>query len=253
MQIVKALTNSTGVSDLQVQKAVSHLLVTKKGTVNPIANEQISAVLKTGSNEQVVLPLGKIRDFAIISQFENGYMLQQLLADNTVECAFMIELSTGAALQLLDQTYLSVSLDGLEKTATYEVYGVEVLEEAREYVKYVTNSIVGSESQQKMYSLGDNSVSLAIRNNGALSKIRLFGYNTKEVAYTPAELSAIAREINGMTVGPDKLIEGDAINQVFAGGAAEFFWLPTQAYKGFELTTVGGIECTFVTVNKFAY
>ncbi|WP_025146181.1 hypothetical protein [Pedobacter jeongneungensis] len=253
MQIVKSLTNSLGVSDLQVQKAVSHLLVTKKGTANPIVNEQISAVLKTASNEQVVLPLGKIRDFAILSQFENGYMLQQLLADATIECAFMIELSTGAALQLVDSTYLSVSLDGLEKLATYEVFGVEVLEEAREYIKYVSTQIVGSESQQKMYNLGDNSVSLSIRNNGALKKIRLFGYNGKEVSYTTDELSAIAREINGMTIGPDKLIEGDTINQAFSGGASEFFWLPTQAYKGFELTTNGGIELTFITVNKYAY
>ncbi|RQO68512.1 hypothetical protein DBR40_19925 [Pedobacter sp. KBW01] len=253
MEIIKSLTGSTSVSDVQVQKPISHILVTKTGTGNAIVNEVISAVLKTASNEQVVIPISKIRDIAIISQFENGYMLQQLLADASVECAFILELSTGTALQLLNNDYLSIDLDKLEAGATYSVHGLEVLEEARTYIKYTTTQIVGTESQQKQYSLGDNSVSLAIRNNGSLKKIRLFGYNGKEVAYTPVELSAIAREINGMTIGPDKLIEGDAVNQAYSGGAAEFFWLPTTAYKGFEITTEGGVDLTFFTVNNMAY
>ncbi|WP_131537996.1 hypothetical protein [Pedobacter nototheniae] len=254
MEIIKSLKNSTSVSDLQVQKAISHILITKKGTSNPINGERISAILKTSrGSEQVVIPLSKVRDIAIISQFENGYMLQQLLAGGLVENAFMLELSTGNALQLIDNDYLSVSLEGLEEAAEYAVFGVEVLEEARTYIKYQSNQIVGSEPQQKQFSLGDNSVSLSIKNNGALAKLRLFGYNGKEVSYTPTELAAIAREINGMTMGPDILVEGDSVNQAFSGGASEFFWLPTTAYKGFEISTNGVIDLTFVTVNNFSY
>jgi hypothetical protein len=240
--------------DEQIQKSIQNLIVTKNGTAAGFVDERISVTLKLLSGDIVSVPLSKIKDVGTFSQFESGYMLKQVLAGGNVQSEISIKLTRGATIALQGNEYVSVELSNLDPASSYELFGFELTQSAREIFKYTANTIPASaDGIQREFTSPANAVALYIKNNDILKSIRLFGNNGKEVTYTPLELRFIAREINGMTEGPDKLIEGDAFNQTLAGGATDWFYLPMSLYKGFELTTVGGIELPFVQTNVVGY
>lgn len=252
MKILSGQTGSAQKNDVQIQKNISHLLIVKTGTTAPILAEFLDLTLKGRSVDHVISPTLKIKDLSLISQYGNGYMLQEVGADANVKSAFLIQIGNGSCIQLYDQEYISLSLTELQTTATYDVYGFENLSDARSYIKYQSNNIPAGDPTTRSYNLPEFSRMLAIRNNGGLRDIKLTGNNGKQVTYYPEELSAIAREQNGMTVGPDKLQEGDLINQVIAGATADFFFLPTTDYKSFEVSTNNNVALTFITTTVFA-
>ena len=252
MKILAELTGTTSKNDIQIQKNISHVLIVKTGTTSPISAEFLSAVIKGRELDHVITPTLKVKDLALISQYGNGYMLQEVDADADVKSAFLIQIGNGACIQLYDQEYISLTLEGLQSTATYDVYGFENLSDARSYIKYQSNNIPAGDPTTRSYNLSPFSRMLAIRNNGGLRDIKLTGNNGKQVTYYPEELSAIAREQNGATIGPDKLIEGDSVNQVVAGATSDFFFLPTTDYKSFEVSTNNGVALTFITTTVFA-
>lgn len=254
MRLLTNLTGVTGVSNEKIQKSISHLLIIKTGTTAAITNETISASLQAGSNQHNIATKTKLRDLAVISQFENGYIHQAVGADSKIETAIMIEL-TGASqgVRLQNNDLITFDLSNLQTTATYNIYGIENREVGNVFLNYTAQNLNGTNSQTKTFSLSRSHKSLCISNNDSLEKIRLFSHAGEEVSYLPEELKAISREINGVTQMADVTIEGDAYNQTISGGAAEFFYIPTADFKGFEITTVGGVELTFVLTELRAF
>ena len=253
MQIVSGLTGVTQKNDIQVQKPISHLLIVKSGTVSGISHEYLQATIKGREIDQVISPKLKISDLALISQFGNGYMLRQSGTGGILKSSYLIEISGGGSLNFAEQEYLSVGFEDLEAGAVYDIYGFESLTEYRAYIKYQSDNIPAGDPTSRIYVLGESTKMLAIKNNGALAKITLTGNNGKQVTYYPEELQAIAREQNGMTVGPDTLVEGDMINQVIAGASTDFFFIPTVEFKSFELFTNNNIALNFIKTTIFSY
>lgn len=254
MHIVQNLTGVTSISDIQIQKNFSHLILVKTGTSATIDAETVIATIKGLSQEQNIVPDLKVRDVAVMSSWGGGYQLQQVEAGGLVKTAFQIECSVDGGLALYGSNeYVSVDLNNLQAGATYNLYAYEHLQDSRKLVKYQTEVIVGTSSRQVVYPLGSNSMSFAIRNNGALAKIILTGNNGKQVTYLPEELACIGREMNGYAIGPDKLLEGDAFNQMIGGGASELFVLPSMAYRQVEVWTTGLADLYMIKANVFAY
>jgi hypothetical protein len=225
-------------------------LVIKTGTTAAIGSEVLSMALQVGANQHTLATKMKIRDLAVISQFENGYIQQSVDADGKIKNEMIIELSgTAKGLLLQDNNYITLDLQSLQSTANYQVYGIEAPANGNLFLNYTAQNLTGSNSQTKQYSLNATHKGLYISNNSSLEKIRLFTYDGNEVSYFPDELSASAREVNGVTQMADTLIEGDTLNQTIAGGASEFFYIPTEGFKGFEITTVGGVELTLISTE----
>ena len=253
MKLKSNHTGSVSFSDLQCQKAVSHLLIVKTGAA-AFTTETINVALQDGTgNQRKLVTLLKVRDVALISQFTNGYLSQTVLAGGLIKSCYLLELNPDAAIDLKDETYLSIDMNNLVAASSYDVYGLESPLTERAFLNYNSTVISGTETQQKQYSVGANAFELGIRNNDSLAKLRLFYNNGAEVSYLPEELAAITREINDITQAADTLIEGDTLNQIILNGAAEMFYFPMVGVKSFEITTVGAIDCVFFLVNKEAF
>ncbi len=253
MLLKSGVTGVTSFSDLQCQKGISSLLIVKSGAAG-IVNETINVALQDGSgNQRKVMTLVKVRDVAILSQFGNGYLSQTNLGGGVIKCAYIVELSEGLALDLKDETYLSIDMNGLVSGSTYDIYGIEFPFSAKSYLAYNTTVLSGGESQQKQYSVASNAFEIGIRNNDSLAKVRFFYENGSEVSYLPEELAAITREHNDITQAADNLIEGDSINQVILSGAQEMFYWKLDGVVKFEITTVGGTDVVFFLVTVEHY
>lgn len=248
MKIRQSFTGQTAQSDIQVQKPISHLLIKKTGAA-AITDETISIVLQSGGTQYSIATKVKIKDIAIISQFQAGYMGQKVSGADIISEYLLDITGMDAGVKLKDNDYLSLDLAGLVGASAYEIYGIENINMVQAYVNYNTTVISGAESQTKSYSLNRTHQGIYIRNNSALSRLRVFAENGKEASYEPVELLALAREINGITQMADVMIEGDATNQTIAGGGSDFFFYPNLGLTGFEITTEGGTDLTFILVD----
>lgn len=246
-----AFTGVASYSDIQIQKKVSRILITLSGTTK-FDTEKITVSLMVNGNQKKVLPEMKVRDAAILSQFRNGFLSTSIAAGGVYTQEFLIELTNdGSAIDLKDNTYLSVNLTGLLAANTYAVYGIEAPVAAKSYLETSISSIAGTESQSKMFTVSPGGQYLGIRNNGGLSLVRFFFNNGEEVAYVPAELRALTREINDITEAADSLVEGDTLNQIMLSGAQEMFYHPISSVQRFEITTVGGTDAViFITEER---
>ena len=251
MKLKSALTGVTNFSDIQCQKAISHVLIVKVGAAG-IVDEKINIILQDGSNQRKLTTNQKIRDVAILSQFGEGY-LSQTVSAGSVKSAYLLKLNETVGVEVADKCYLSIDLNALVAGSTYEVYGIECPVTERTFYSYNTTSIVGDEAQEKQYSVNPTAQLLGIRNNGALSKITVTYNNGQQVSYLPEELAAVTREMNDITQASDVLVEGDAVNQTILGGAAEMYHWPLQGVQKFDISTVGGTELVFFVVNKESF
>lgn len=254
MKILSGITGVASLSNVQIQKSCSALLIVKTGTASAIDNETLSIALQVGSNQHTIATKIKARQLAVISQFGAGYIHQKVEAGGNVKTEMLIDLSgVSESLLLQDNNYVAVDLSALQATATYDVYAIENPSKGKVFQNYNSQSITGNDSQTKTYGLKSSHKALFISNNDSLEKIRLFTHDGSECAYDAVELSALAREINDVTQMADSLIEGDAINQSISGGAAELFYIPTELFKGFEITTVGGVDLTMILTELRGY
>lgn len=254
MHVIQTLTGVTTKKSIEIRKPFSHLLIVKTGNTNGIVNERITATIKGLANEAAIITNLKIADVALLSQFGSGYLLRQVLSGGNIKSVYHLELSSNGGLLFSGQSeHCVIDLDNLESGATYDLFAVENLTASRSYVKYQTELVQGTEPTQRVFSLGSNAVMFAVKDNNALSKVTLTGNNGAQVTYTPEELRAMGRQLNGVAVGPDVLIEGDAINQTVNGGAVDFFFIPALNYRSAEVYTTGGTELQVIRTNIFGY
>lgn len=247
-------TGVTRFTDIQIQKGIVRLLLIKKG-LTPFQLETLNvSLLTSGGNQMKVISKSKIKDIALISQYGNGYLFQEVTGTSDFSSAYIIELGVEAGIDLSDNNYLSVDLENLDASCAYEVYGIEHPVLLSAYISYNTTVISGVESQTKQYSLTSDSYGLAIKNNDAIESVRLKYDNGREVTYKTEELRAIMREINDTTLSGDKVESNGVTNQTVQGGGADMFYLhnaniDVPRFHSFEITTKGGTDLTFITLN----
>ncbi len=251
MLVKSGITGVTSISDIQIQKGIARLLIIKTGTTAVFTTETINvAINDNNGNQSKIMTLNKVKDIATISQFTNGYMMEQAIAGGNFKSAYLLELTDGNALDLSNNTYISLDLGTLQSTATYNIYGLEVPVRTRKYFHYGQTVISGADPQVKTYGLQPSAKALAIKNNSAINLLRLFTVDGGEVSYTDEELQALAREINDTTIKADTQLINDALAQTISGGASGWFWYPVEGFKGFEISTVGGTDLTFILVEE---
>lgn len=254
MKILSGITGVTSLSNVQIQKSCSAILIVKTGSTSAIDNETLSIALQVGANQHTIATKIKARQLGVISQFGAGYIHQKVEAGGNIKTEMLIDLSgVGESLLLQDNNYVALDFSALQSAASYDVYAIENPSKNRVFLNYNSQSITGTDSQTKTYGLKSSHTGLFISNNDSLEKIRLFTHDGSECSYNAVELSALAREINDVTQMADSLIEGDAVNQSIAGGAAELFYIPTEFFKGFEITTVGGVDLTMILKESRAF
>lgn len=252
MQIKSASTGLTELRDIQIQSSISHLLIVCVGAA-PITDEKLTLVLKTGGTSKNVIPLTKIRRPAVLSQFGQGYQKVSVDGAGVVTSEFLITLSDIGAVEILNSDYMSLDLTDLTDVSNYSVFGIESHFKERVYNEYNSEVITGSEAQNKGYIPDPNCKGIALSNNGALASLRLSYTNGNEVTYLPKELDALMRATNDISFAPDRLVEGDTINQTISGGGTELWYLPLENCRRFDVTTVGGSELTLIQLVRRAY
>ncbi|MFP5081626.1 hypothetical protein [Pedobacter sp. JCM 36344] len=251
MKLRSGITGRAAESDIQCQKPISHLLVTKIGAA-AFLNEIISASISDGNGgQQKVLAKVKIFDAALLSQFENGFLSQTVNADATITSAFIIELTKdGKGLDLRNERYLSIDMESLVLGSTYDINGIESPVPQDRYLDYNTTGIAGTTAQQKSYDVPFGAYEIGVKNNGALSKLVLTYLNGNQISYLPEELAAVTREFNDITLASDTLVEGDAINQMVLAGSALMYYQRLEGVSKFEIHTTGTAELTFILVTE---
>ncbi|WP_143822951.1 hypothetical protein [Mucilaginibacter sp. MD40] len=227
-------------------------MIIKNGAAE-IVDEKITLSLQSEQGSAKVLPLSKIRTHAIISQFQAGHQLIEKKADGTVKCAFLLALSATDAILLQNNTYLKLDLTNLVAGSTYEVFGLEYASASRFYNEFNNEIITGNDSQTKTFTPQFGAKSLILSNNGSLSSVRLSYAGANEVTYTPQELDAIMRSSNDISFAPDKLIEGDTVNQAILGGGTEFWALSLVGVSKFEVTTTGADDLSVMQIVVKSY
>ncbi len=253
MHIVEGLTGVSSKKNIEVRKGFSHLLIVKNGNANGIVNEIINVTIKGLANELNLIPNRKVSDVAILSQYGSGYLLREVLAGGNIKSAYQIQVGANVGLSLGGQNeYVQIDLEGLDSTATYDVYGVEHLQAVRGGTRYQSEIIAGSDATQRVFSL-EGVAMFAIKDNGALKSVTLRGVNGVQVSYKPEELKAASRQNNGTAIGPDTLIEGDSINQTVNGGAVSFFFIPSVNYSQIEVYTTGVAEMNILKTSLVGY
>lgn len=254
MKILSNITGVTSLSNVQIQKSCSGILIVKTGSTSAITNETASIALQIGANQNTIATKIKVRELGVITQYGRGYIHQTVETGGNIKTEIFIDLSgRDSAMLLQDNNYVALDLSNLQSSATYQVYALEMPQVEQTYLNYNSQSISGSNSQTKTFSLNPSHQGLYISNNSSLEKLRLFTHDGKECSYDTVELGAIAREVNDITQMSDILAEGDTLNQTIAGGATELFFIPTADFKGFEITTVGGIDLNMILTELKSY
>lgn len=255
MQIKAPVTGVTAINDIQIQNGISHLLILKTGGA-AITDEKMTLVLKTEGQSKNVFPLVKIRRPAVISQYGQGYQLIEVTDDDplTINSAFLIDVSGGQhAVSLENGEYLSLDLTDLVSGATYSVFGIESPLRERSYREYNSQVIDGGESQLVGFNVDPATASICLSNNDALANIRLTFFNGNQATFTPTELNALMRNGNDIAFAADTMVEGGSINQTINGGGAEFWLIPANGVTRFEITTIGGVDLTLITIAQRSY
>jgi hypothetical protein len=251
--LLRRVTGVTDISDQPILQSFSHLIIVKTGAA-AIIDEKITVSLKTGGSGSVsVCNRSKIKRLAAITQYEGGYQLIDKLGDGTFKSAFRIAFSNVAAIELQDDTTVSIDLSGLVIGSTYEIYALGAANAERQYIKYTSDSIpAAADGAQKSFTADNRLLGLAIANDGALSSIRLvYGYNS-EVTYLPEELDALMR-INDTSFAPDTFIEGDSINQTVNGGGADVWYINMKDVQRYEIITAPAAELSLVRLNGVTF
>ncbi|MGL2994561.1 hypothetical protein [Flavobacterium sp. TSSA_36] len=233
---IKSITGVTKVDEISVTKSIGALILAIDGlSIDQLTTEKISIYIERANGSNVYLANKiPVLDFILAS----SYGLEAVQSDAVYETIAMCELAVGGGIFLAEKESIKISLDGLDASKTYDLYGFEEPTQT-DVLAFFEQKTVASEEFSKKIDV--NGFDLAIMTTHATIQDVIYRFeNGKSVKYLPFELQTQSRDSD-----PIQAIKGTAVLAQIPNRLA----LPLLHIDEIEVNKEQGAVINFVVRN----
>ncbi|CAN1538284.1 hypothetical protein MCETHM1_01651 [Flavobacteriaceae bacterium] len=233
---IKTITGVTKIDDINITKSIGAFIIAVDGlALDQLTTEKISYHIERANGSNVVLA-NKIplTDYIISS----SYGSEAVQSDGTFETIALCEIAYKGGAFLAEKESIKLSLDGLDSTKIYEIYGVEEPNQTNVLAFFEQKTVASEDFSKKIDVKGYD---LAIMTTHASVQDLSYRFeNGQVVKYLPFELQTLSRDND-----PIQAIKSTAVLQSVPDRLA----LPLLHVDEIEINKAQGQVINFVVRN----
>lgn len=233
---IKTITGVSKIDEISITKSIGAFIIAVDGlAVDQLTTEKISYYIER-ANGKNVYPANKLPliDFILGSSYGN----EAVQSDSSFETIALCEIALNGGIFLAEKEIIKLSLDGLDPTKTYEIYGVEEPNQTN-ILAFFEQKTVSSEDFSKKVDVKGYDLAI-MTSHASIEDLSYRFENGQVVKYLPFELQTLSRDND-----PIQAIKGTAVSPNVGNRLS----LPLLCVDEIEINKTQGSVINFVVRN----